>query len=85
LDLEGSRQGRGEAIILERLRSSYGKKLNVEFLRAELETDLSGRKLWVVEGTIHARKWLFRRRQRRFTYYMDVENGKILIMRMKKR
>ena len=72
------------AIILERLRSSYGERLNVEFLRTKLETDLSGRKLWVVEGIIHVRRWLFRRRQRRFTYYMDAENGKILIMRMKK-
>jgi len=73
------------AIIGERLRSSYGKKLNVEFLRAELETDLAdGKRLWVVEGVIHIRRWIFRRRRRRFTYYVDAENGKILIMRMKK-
>ena len=78
-----SREG-AKATVLKRLKSSYGERLNVEFLRAELETDLSGRKFWVVEGVIHIRRWLFRRRHRRFTYYVDAENGKILIMRMKK-
>ena len=73
-----------KATVLERLKSSYGGKMNVEFSRAELETDLSGMKFWVVEGVIHIRRWLFRRRQRRFTYYVDAENGQILIMRMKK-
>ena len=73
------------AIILDRLRSSYGRRVDVEFLRADLETDLaSGRRLWTVEGIIHIRRWLFRRRRRRFIYYVDAENGKILIMRMKK-
>ena len=74
-----------KATVLERLKSSYGGKMNVEFSRAELETVLSGRKFWVVEGIIHVRRWLFRRRRRRFTYYyVDAESGKILIMRMKK-
>ena len=72
------------AIIGEGLKSTYGKKVKVEFLRAELETDLSGRKLWAVEGIIHVRRWPFRRKCRRFTYYMDAENGKILFMRMRK-
>ena len=79
-------QGREEAkaIILERLRSQLRQETERGVLRAELETDLSGRKFWVVEGIIHVRRWLFRRRRRRFTYYVDAENGKILIMRMKK-
>ena len=65
------------AIISERMRSIYGKKLNVEFMRVELETDLAdGKRFLVVEGVIHLRRWFFSRRRRRFIYYVDAENGK---------
>jgi len=83
LDLEGSEPGRGECHSLGETKVQLWRETERGVFEGGLETDLSGRKFWVVEGIIHVRRWLFRRRRRRFTYYVDVENGKILIMRMK--
>ena len=74
-----------QAIILEKLKAGYGRKIRVNFLETNLETDLaSGRRFWVVEGEIEIRRWLFLKRSLHFTYYLDAEDGRILIMRGKR-
>jgi hypothetical protein len=73
------------AIIMEKLREGYGRNVSVDFLRSELETDLSdGRRFWVVEGRVHIRRWFFIRKSWHFTYFVDARDGRILIMRVKK-
>jgi len=76
------RSEEAQAIILEKLKAGYGPKAEVSFLKTELETDLTdGRKFWVVEGEVKVRRWLFLRRSWHFTYFLDAEKGRILIMR----
>jgi len=72
-------------IIVKKLKAGYGRGMKVSFLKTELETDLAdGRKFWVVEGELKVRRWLFLKRSWRFTYFVDAEDGRILIMRGKK-
>ena len=74
-----------QAIIMKRLRASYGRGIHVEFLRSKLETDLAdGKRFWVIEGVVHIRRWLFMRRSFYFTYFVDAGDGRILIMRVKR-
>ncbi|MCD6325598.1 hypothetical protein J7L97_04835 [Candidatus Bathyarchaeota archaeon] len=54
-------------------------------MKTNLETDLAdGRKLWVVEGEIKVRRWLFLKKSWHFTYFVNAEDGRILIMRGKR-
>lgn len=72
-------------IVLEKLKAGYGRGMEVNFLKTELETDLAdGRKFWVVEGELKVRRWLFLKKTWHFTYFVDAEEGRILIMRGKK-
>jgi len=84
-NLKVKRPEEAQTIILKRLRAGYGHRMQVDFLKTELETDLAdGRKFWVVEGEIKVRRWLFRKKSWRFTYFVNAEDGRILIMRGKK-
>ncbi|HIE18269.1 TPA: hypothetical protein EYP75_00940 [Candidatus Bathyarchaeota archaeon] len=72
-------------IIMKKLKAGYGRRVEVNFLKTKLETDLAdGRKLWVVDGEIKVRRWLFLKKSWRFTYFVNAEDGRILIMRGKK-
>ena len=72
-------------IIMKKLKAGYGHKAEVNFLKTNLETDLAnGRKLWVVEGEIKVRRWFFLKRSWHFTYFVNAEDGRVLIMRGKK-
>lgn len=74
-----------QAIVLEKLKAGYGSRAEVSFFKTELEKDLSdGRKFWVVEGEVKVRRWLFLKRSWHFTYFLDAEKGRILIMRGKR-
>jgi len=71
-------------IILRKLRESYGRGIEVNFSKIRIETDLhSGRRLWIVEGGVNVRRWFFIKKSWRFTYLIDAENGKVVIMRGK--
>jgi len=73
-------------IVLKKLKTGYGHRAEVNFLKTHLETDLSdGRKFWVVEGEVEVRRWLFLKKSWHFTYFLDAEEGRILIMRGKRR
>ena len=72
-------------IIMKKLKAGYGRRVEVNFLKTMLETDLAdGRKLWVVEGEIKVRRWLFLKKSWHFTYFVNAEDGRILIMRGKR-
>ena len=74
-----------QAIIVKKLKAGYGRGIKVRFLKTELETDLAnGRKFWVVEGDVKVRRWFFLKKSWHFTYFVDAEDGRILIMRVKK-
>jgi len=74
-----------QAIIMEKLKAGYGRRIKVDFSKTELETDLAdGKKLWVVEGYAQVKRWLFLKKSWHFTYFLDAENGRILIMRARR-
>jgi len=74
-----------QAIVLKKLRAGYGRRVEVNFLKTKLEMDsANGRKLWVVEGDIKVKRWLFLKKYWHFTYFVNAEDGRILIMRGKK-
>lgn len=71
-------------IILRKLRESYGRGIEVNFSKIRIEMDLhSGRRLWIVEGDASVRRWIFIKKSWHFTYFIDAENGKVVIMRGK--
>jgi len=83
LGVQSSKEARD--IILKKLKAGYGSKVKVNFSKIKLETDLArGRKLWMVEGDIKVRKWLFMKKSWHFTYFVDAEDGRVLIMRGKR-
>jgi len=72
-------------IILRKLRESYGYRIKVNFSKIRMETDLhSGRRLWMAEGALGVRRWLFIKKSWRFVYFIDAESGKVVIMRGKR-
>ena len=74
-----------QEIVRRRVKAEFGSKVEVNFLKTTLETDLSnGKKLWLVEGNIQIRRWLFLKRVWHFTYFVNAEDGRILIMRVKR-
>jgi len=74
-----------QAIIMEKLKAGYGRRIKVNFSKTKLETDLAnGKKLWVVEGYVQLKRWIFLKKSWHFTYFLDAENGRILIMRARR-
>ena len=71
-----------QGVVKRKLQDEYGRGADVSFSKTALETRVvNGRKFWVVEGNVKVRKKLFWKKMWHFTYYIDVDAGKISIMR----
>lgn len=71
-----------QEIVAQRLQKEYGGRIKVSFSRTTQVTRVTdNRRFWVVEGVAKERKMLFRKKRWRFTYYIDMEQGKISMMR----
>lgn len=87
-ELKVKTESEAQELVKEKIKESYhvdDHKVKVSYSKTNLETNTYEQRFWVVEGEAIVKISLFRKKSWSFIYYVNADQGKISVMRSKKK